>query len=170
MAIGAGLLLTFGYLVITGDGEFRGPGLLTALVLMAWTAIAFRAWRTGLFSSAAGIRNRSVLRTRTVSWHDINRFETRLMTKGIGSAYAKLLRAHVICLVLADGSVLETSFVHQARKDLLPDSGAKAAVINAQLAFAERTGLVTSEVRAQEALRELRETHKSATSGIVPPV
>jgi phosphate/sulfate permease len=152
--IGAIATLGLAYVLITGDGQvISWSGVIFAeLFLVGWTVFAFRLGRIGVFVSPAGVRNRSLLRTQTLTWDDIKRFETKPVRKGLGSSSVAMLRVHAVWILLGNGAELQTSLMYRTSAERPAASGL----------FGERTGLVLTEQRCQQALRELRGALESA--------
>ncbi|MBP2320644.1 hypothetical protein JOF56_001029 [Kibdelosporangium banguiense] len=169
-AVGAAATLGVLFLVIRGiiiRGHLQ-PGwpavLLVVLFLAAWTTFAFRMSRIGVFVSDIGVRNRSILRTQTIPWANVKRFETRPMIKGLGSSYAGMLRAHAVWILLRDSSALQTSLVFRDKTSFLPAKGmTKLGDVVAGPAFAagEEVGIGLTDKAVQHALRELRAAQKT---------
>jgi hypothetical protein len=168
-AVGAVATLGLLFLLIRGIilGTLQSwPGVLFAvLFLAAWTAFAFRMSRVGVFVSDTGVRNRSMLRTQTIPWANVKRFETRPMTKGLGSSYAGMLRAHAVWILLSDSSALQTSLVFRDKTSFLPAKGLTKlgdVVTGPAFAAGEEIGMSLTDKDIQKALRELRAAHQAS--------
>jgi hypothetical protein len=166
---GVGLYILFRMIsgvIIRGTLPESWPGMVfTLLFLAAWTFAAFRMGRAGLFVGDRGVRNSSFLRTQTIPWAEVKGFETRPMTKGYGSAFAEMLRAHAIWIVLKDSLAVQTSLVFRDKTSFLPAKGmTKLGDFTAgpMAAVGEKTGMAHSEKTAQLALTELRAAHTAA--------
>jgi PH (Pleckstrin Homology) domain-containing protein len=159
---GIGVVLTvwFTTTLFTGTVISR-PGAVGIVVFAAlWTAGAWRMSRMGVWVSDSGVRVRTFLRTRTVAWPDVARFEIRAATQGQGGRYAADLRAQAVWMVLKDGAAIQTpiGFSLSKASSYLPSKPPtwRNAAMEAALAANENNAVVASEARARGALGELR--------------
>ena len=112
VVIGGGLLFAITISLVAGTGTVVSwPGFIAMVVfLVVWTAAAFRLNRRGLWTSDRGVRCRSVIRTRTIPWADIARFE-----HSVAPGLTDLLPVRSVSIVLKNGSQVSTDVVFRVQ-------------------------------------------------------
>jgi hypothetical protein len=170
-AIGLGMLVILLRGIIFYAPARALPGaLVVTLFVSLWTAGAWRMNRIGVYTSDAGVRIRTLLRTRTLPWKSVARIEDGPATSGMGGASARALQARAIWIVPMTGSPIQTPLVYRTTQstDFLPEPGVigranrlaggflqSRPVLGLQRA-AESSQLIASEQRCLGALTELR--------------
>jgi len=115
------MVMLLGFLVwvaVTGN-----PAALAGVVfVLLMIAISIRGNRMGVYLGGSGVRSRSLLRTRTVPWVSVERFEDRRAVHNpwdLGSP----LPARAIWIVRWDGETIQTSMVYYSTRFLSDEFG-----------------------------------------------
>lgn len=111
----SGLMIVFGllFLMLAVTASTRHPAALLGVAFtLLWLASAIRINRMGVYYSEFGVRSRSFLRTRTVPWASVAKFEDAPAASNpwnLGSS----IPARAIWIMRWDGETIQTPLVYE---------------------------------------------------------